>query len=64
MNIKTKWNFQLPYEFSGNKQKMEVVIRHVPKHLEKNGGVGKWRHPVFHIYNFPAEHPFQKRWSS
>lgn len=58
MNIKTKWNFHLPFEVSGNKQKIKIVIRHVPKCLEKTEELSKWGYPVFHLNNLPVDQLF------
>lgn len=51
MNIKTKLNFQLPFEVSGNKQKIKIVIRHVPKVSGKKRGTQQMGYPVFHTHN-------------
>lgn len=48
--IRTEGNFHLPFDVSDNKQKLKVVIRHMPNHLEKIQAVGKWGYPVFHMY--------------
>lgn len=40
--IRTKGNFHLPFDVSDNKQKLKVVIRHVPKCLGKIQVVCEW----------------------